>query len=117
METDLVGLGGEPGEVEAFRTLCHRADAVLPVEARDEVPAGIAHQRNTELFHGLHHIGAEAELIRQRVTGFIDAAVDRAAQVLDKGAEDPLVDPADPVIPIQNDFCLLHSLILSRCRR
>ncbi len=40
-----VGLGGEPGEVEAGRALLDRTDTILPVVARDEVAAGIAHDR------------------------------------------------------------------------
>ena len=41
-----IRLERQPGELHAARALLDRADAVLPIVAGDEVPAGIAHDRS-----------------------------------------------------------------------
>ena len=53
----------------------------------------------------------------QRVTGLIDAAIDRPAQMLDEGTEQALVHTRDLIVPVQNHVCLLHKIILSHCRK
>ena len=109
MEADFVGLGSKPGKVKALRPARHGADAVFPVKTGDKIPARITDNRHTELFHCLNDIGAETEIIRQRMARLVNATIDGAAEMLDKGAEKPFVYSADPVILIQNYFCLLHS--------
>ena len=64
MQDALVGLRGEPREIQTLRTRLTRADAVLPAEAGDEIASGISHDGHAELSHRLHHIGAEAQFIR-----------------------------------------------------
>src|SRR5699024_6034039 len=49
VQTHGVRVGGVPGEVVAGRTLLHRAHAVLPAVAGDEVAARVAHGADTEL--------------------------------------------------------------------
>ena len=63
MQADLIGLRGEPREIQTLRARLTRADAVLPAKAGDEIAAGISHDGHAELFHRFHHIGAEAQLI------------------------------------------------------
>ena len=98
-----VGLGREPGEVEAPGPRLERADAVLPVVAGDEVAAGIAHHRGAELAHQRQHVLAEALRVGGRVAGLEDAAVDAAAEVLDEGAEQAAVGRADRDLPVEPD--------------
>ena len=62
-----VGLGRQPGEVEPPRPALARADAVLPVVARDEVAAGVAHDRRRQLAHQRQHVAAEAALVGVRM--------------------------------------------------
>ena len=117
VEAYLVGLGREPREVQSFRALFNRADAVFPAEPRDEVSARIPHQGHAQLPYGLHDVGAETQFVGQRMARFIDTAINRPSQVLDKGAEQPSVDPGNLIIPVQNYARLFHLLILSHCRR
>ena len=72
-----------------------RADAVLPAVARDEVAAGVAHDRRAELADQLEHVGAEAVLVGGGVRRLVDAGVDAAAHVLDERAEQPPVERPD----------------------
>ena len=51
----------------------------------------------------VQHVLAEALLVGGGVAGLVDAAVDGAAQVLDKGAVNALVHPADLEILVQGD--------------
>ena len=110
VQAHFVGLRGEPGKVQPPRPLFPGADAVLPVEAGDEIAAGIAYDRYAQALHKLDHIPAETKAVRQRMLRLINAAVDRAAKMLDKRAVQSGVDRADRVVPIQNQFCPFHAL-------
>ena len=107
-----VGLGRHPGEVEPGGAILHRADAVLPVVARDEIAAGIAHDRRRELAHEREHVPAEALLVGLRVAGLVDAAIDAAAEMLDEGSEQPRIRRADDGIAVQPDFHFSHGSLL-----
>ena len=106
MQAHLVGLRGEPGQVQPAGPV--RAHAVLPVEAGHEVAPGIPHHRNAQPPDHFQHVPAKALLVRQGMPRLIDAAVDGPAQVLDEGSEKTGVDPSDGVVLIQYDPCLLH---------
>ena len=108
MKADLVGLGGEPGKIQALRPLVTRADGVLPVEAGNEVAAGITDDGNAELPDHVDDILPESVLIRGGMAGLIDAAVHRAAQVLNERTVHAGVDPADGEILVQDQGCLFH---------
>ena len=108
MQADFVGLGGEPGQIQAFGPLLPGADRILPVEARHEVAAGIAHHGHADFPHLFQYIFAEALLIRQGMAGFVNAAVHRAAQVLDERTIHPGVDLPDAVVFVQGHGCLFH---------
>ena len=110
MKTNFVRFRRKPCEIQSFGPVFHRTHTVLPMEAGNKVPAGIADQGNAELLYRVHHIGAKAQLVRQRVTRFVYSAVHRPAKVFDKRTVNAIVDSADPVIPVQNHFCLLHPL-------
>src|SRR5438270_414313 len=84
--SELIRLGREPGEVELARPGFLRTDAVFPVVARDEVPARISNRRGAQLTHELEHIRPKAARVRHRVTGLIDAAVNRTPEMLDERA-------------------------------
>ena len=84
---DLVGLDRAPGQFEAPRPRLARADAVLPVVARDEVAARVAHDRDAQLADELEHVLADAVAV-----ALVDPAVHAAAHVLDERAVHALVD-------------------------
>src|SRR5690606_35213888 len=46
--------------------------------------------------------------VRGRVAGFVDAVVDDASHMLDKGTEHAVADGSDGEIPAENDRCLFH---------
>ena len=60
VQADLVGLGGVPGQIQPGRSFLPRADRVLPAEPGDEVAAGVADRRDTELANQRDHVGSEA---------------------------------------------------------
>jgi hypothetical protein len=103
-----VRLGRVPGEVEAARTPLARADAVFPVVAGDEVAAGIAHHRRRQLADEIEHVAAKAARVCARMAGLVEAAVDRAPDVLDERTEEPPVGRADDVVPVKGDRDLAH---------
>ena len=117
MKPDFIGFRGEPGQVKPLRSVFHRSDAVLPVEAGYKITAGITHNRDSELLYRINDIRAKTGFVRQRMTGFINASVYRPAQMFDKGPENPVINSADLIILIQYYFCLFHQIILSRCRK
>ena len=91
------GLDALPGQVQAAGPLISRADAVLPAVAGDEVPAGIADDGDVQRAHEGEHVAAKAHVVRAGVAGLIDAGIDRAAEMLEKGAEQLRVDGRDDV--------------------
>ena len=92
VDPDLVGLRGVPREVEPGRAVLLRADRVLPAEAGDEVAAGVADGRDTQLADELEYVLPEPFGVGAGVAGLVDPVVDAAAEVLDKGAEKTAVD-------------------------
>ena len=98
MQAHLVGLGGEPGQIQPPGTF--RSHAVLPVEAGNKVAAGIAHHRNPQIPYLFQHVPAEALPVRHGMARFINASVHRPAQMLDKRPVDPRVDPSDDIVLI-----------------
>ena len=103
MKAHFVGLRREPGKIQASGTVLPRSHTVFPVKAGNKVAARIADQRHVKIPDQLHHVFSETQLIRKRMIRFIYTAVDGTAQMLDKGAEQALVDTPDPVIPVQNN--------------
>jgi hypothetical protein len=103
VHADGVRFGRVPGEVEAGRALVARADAVLPIVGRDEVAARIAHDGTVQRLDEFDHVAAHAVGVGGRVTGLVDAGVDRAAEVLEKCAVDPVVDHRDAVVAMRGD--------------
>ena len=103
VHADGVGVRRVPGEVEPRRPLFARADAVFPIIGGNEIAAGIAHDRNLEVAHELGDVAAHAVRVGGRMTGLVDAGVDRAAEMLEEGAVEPIVDLRDRVIPMGGD--------------
>src|SRR6185437_9102617 len=108
VQPDLVRLRRMPGEVQPPWALVHGTDTVLPSIARDEVAAGVADGRHTELFHQVGDIVAESVLIGRRVPGLIDAVVDAPTEVLHERAEEPTVDRADHEVRVDGQMCRNH---------
>ena len=103
---DCVGLGRAPGIVEARRPLVARPDAVDPVIVGDEIAAGIADQGELQVADEIENVAAEPLLVGRRVTGFVNAAINGPAEVLEKGAVDAVVDVANSKIPMHRNPCL-----------
>ncbi|VXC24643.1 hypothetical protein ARTHRO8AJ_440115 [Arthrobacter sp. 8AJ] len=93
-----------PGQVQAGRTLVHRAHAVLPAVAGDEVAARVAHGGNAKFTGQFQDVLAEAVLIGVRVSGFEDPGVDAPAQVLNERAKRSTADGAHGERRIDGDF-------------
>jgi hypothetical protein len=51
----------------------------------------------------LQRVAAETVLVGGRMAGLVDAAVDGAAEMLEEGAVDALVDRADAEIPMDRN--------------
>ncbi len=92
-----------PGQIQPPGPVFLGADAVFPVVARNEVAAGIPDGGDRKLLHHRDDVLAEALRVRLRVAGLVDAAVHRAAQVLDERSEDALVHLGDLVLFVDPD--------------
>ena len=103
VHADRVRFGRVPGEIEPRRPLLARADAVLPIVGGDEIAAGIAHDRDLEVAHEFDDVPAHAVRVGGRMTGLVDAGVDRAAEMLEEGAVEAIVDLRDRVVPMGGD--------------
>ena len=82
MKHELLAPAGSYEALEA--ALAAGADAVLPIEAGNKISARIAHYRYTQLAHHVDHVLTEALCVCRRVLRLIDAAVNRAAKMLDE---------------------------------
>ena len=60
VESDGVGFGAVPRGIQAHGALVAGADAIFPAVTRDEVAAGVAHDRRTEALHQIADIAAES---------------------------------------------------------
>jgi len=87
-----VGLGREPGQIEPARTIRHGPDAVFPIIARQEIAAGIAHDRDAELLRQIGDVLAEPFGVRARMARLEYAGIDAPSHMFDEGAEDTPVD-------------------------
>src|SRR3569832_78742 len=92
-----------PVEVEPSRTLFYRPDPIFPVVGGDEVAARIAHIRNLEVADELGNVAAHPVLVRRLVARFMDSGIDRASQVFEEGAVEPVVDIGNNEIPVRRD--------------
>ncbi len=108
MQAEGVGVGGLPGQIQAAGPELPGADRVLPVEAGDEVAAGVADHGDVQLAHKLQHVPAEAFFICVGMAGLKEPRVHTAAQMLHKGAVDPLVDGGNHIILVQYQTGFAH---------
>ena len=115
MQADGVGLAGVPGQIKSHRALLARPNAVFPVVGGDEIAAGIAHERHVEIAHELHDVAAHAVLVGGWMARFVDAGVDRAAEVFEERAIEAVIDAGDGVIAMGGDG-RLHVSSLSALR-
>ena len=82
VQADLVRLGGKPCQIQPLWAV--RPDGILPVEAGDEVAAGIADDGDIQPADEVEHVAAKALLVGGRMAGLIDAFVDCAAHVFEE---------------------------------
>src|SRR5262249_34131591 len=66
-----------------------------PVISADKIPPGIAHRRELQPTQRIEHILPAPRVIRVRSLGLIHALIHRAAQMLEKPAEDARVNRVD----------------------
>src|SRR5690606_37018327 len=93
-----------PGKVEAARALLHGTYAILPVIARDEIAAGVAHDGGAEFAYQLQHVATETSLIGAGVVRLVNSAIDATAKMFDEGAEQPSVGGADGEVAIEKNL-------------
>ncbi len=103
VHADRVRFRSVPGEVEPGRAPIARADAVLPIVGGNEISAGVAHDRDPEVADQLRDVAAHAVHVGAGMAGFVNAGVDRSAEMFQKGAVDTVVDRRDPVILVRDD--------------
>jgi len=77
-----VGLGAAPRQIPDHRPPVGGSDAVSPVVAGNEVPAGPAHRRHLEAIERVEDVGAVAVPVGVGAGRVVDATVDRPPQVL-----------------------------------
>ena len=112
MQSEFIGLGRMPCEVETTRTLLLVADSILPTISGDEISTGIADGRNAEFFHQVNHILAEAISISGWMTRFVDASVYAASQMLDKGTEQTIIDRRDLKIIVDDQLRAIRFIFI-----
>jgi hypothetical protein len=106
--TEAIAFRRQPREVEAARPALDRADTVLPVVARHEVAARVAHDGRCQLAHQREHVLSEASAVGRRMSRLEDAAVHAAAEVLDERAEQTRIGCADDLIAVQAGSDVAH---------
>ena len=111
IEAELVGIGGPPRQVQAGGALLLGPDGVLPVEVGDVVAAGEADHRHIELTHQRDDIAPHPLLIGARMSRLIDPSVHGASELLQEGAEDPLVHRSNDEMSSSTNNTL-HALLL-----
>ena len=98
---EAVRLDRLPGQLAQRESLVLRADAVAPVVAGDEVAARIAHDRHFQFAQRVEDVRAQSVGVRVAGLRIVDPAVDRAAHVLQKTAEDARAHFAHDVSGVQ----------------
>ena len=115
MHADLIALRGVPVEIEPDRPLLLGADAVFPVIGGDEIAARVAHHRDIELLDQPDDVLAHAIGVGGLVVGLIDAGIDGAAEMLEEGAIDAIIDFGNGIVLVRRDVGLhppLHSILI-----
>ena len=92
VDAHLVGLDGAPGQFQLARSLFLGTGTVFPVVAGHKIAAGITHDGNIQFLDQIQHILAKAHIVGGFLPGLVDAAVNRASQMLDKGAVETVID-------------------------
>ena len=78
-----------------------RPHSIFPVVARNEVAAGVTDHGDIEFLDQIEDILAEAHIVGCGVVLFVYAAIDRAAQMLDKRAINAWIDITDSEVLVQ----------------
>jgi hypothetical protein len=114
---DRIRLGRRPSQIEPPRPRRDRPHPIPPVVPGDKVAAGIADERHAQLAHQIEDIPAKPLLVGGRVLGFVDAAVNAPAQMLDERPIQAGIDLADTKILVENDARFWHGRQLSLAAR
>src|SRR5690606_19691161 len=106
VRTEGVWLHRAPRKVGARHSFLDRADAIAPAIAGDEISARIANHRDAQAPQRIQHVGAQPVGVGEGRAGVVNAAVDAAAQVLGKSAEDVAVDGSQRAVNV--DLNMVH---------
>ena len=109
IQTEFVCLNHAPGKIRFCRPFVFRTYAVFPVIARDKVSARVTDDRYLKLFDKIQGIFSEALLVGESTSFLIDAFVNGASQVLDKGTEDSFVNFSGKKIFVNDNLCFFHT--------
>ena len=101
--SECVGLGREPSEIQATRAPIFRADAILPVVAGEEIAAGIADDRDAELFGQVGDVLAEPLRVGGGMARLEDAGVDAPTHMLDERAKQAAVDIGNGEVGVDDE--------------
>ena len=75
----------------------------------DKVSARVTDDRYLKLFDKIQGIFSEALLVGESTSFLIDALVNGASQVLDKGTEDSFVNFSGKKIFVNDNLCFFHT--------
>ena len=89
-----------------------RPYAILPVVAGEKIAARIANDGGAQLLGQRQHVLPKAVAIGRRMPGLVDAAIDAAAHVFDKGPEYASVERRNHEVAIDDNFASQHCLTL-----
>ena len=109
IQTEFVCLNHAPGKIRFCRPFVFRTYAVFPVITRDKVSARVTDDRYLKLFDKIQGIFSEALLVGESTSFLIDAFVNGASQVLDKGTEDSFVNFSGEKIFVNDNLCFFHT--------
>ncbi len=109
MQADFIGFCGQPSQVQTLWSVWDGANRIFPVEAGNKVAAGVADDGDIQFSHQIHYITAKTLRVCCGVAGFINAAIDAAAQMFDKVSVQAFVDSPDGIITVELHACFFHA--------
>ena len=104
IDSELIALDNSPGKLQPWRAAFSRTNTVFPVVTGNEVPARPAHYRYVKFADKFDNIKSEAVFIGKPAVRLVDAFIDAASDMLDKGAVQVLVNLSLYIMPVGNDF-------------
>ena len=109
IQTEFVCLNHAPGKIWFCRPFVFRTYAVFPVIARDKVSARIADNWYLKLFDEIQCILSETLFIGEGASFLINALINSASQMFEKGTEDSFVNYSGEKIFVNDNLCFFNT--------